>query len=66
MEVCCVFDLVRWGIASETLNKYYLEEKEEVEYYGGAKFDSAREEYCPIPQAQINFSQNVYKQNKGY
>lgn len=66
MEGSRFFDLVRWGIASETLNKYYLEEKEEVEYYGGAKFDSAREEYCPIPQAQINFSQNVYKQNKGY
>ena len=61
MEGSRFFDLVRWGIASETLNKYYLEEKEEVEYYGGAKFDSAREEYCPIPQAQINFSQN-----KGY
>lgn len=66
MEGSRFFDLVRWGIASETLNKYYLEEKEEVEYYGGAKFDSAREEYCPIPQAQINFSQNIYKQNKGY
>lgn len=66
MEGSRFFDLVRWGIASETLNKYYLEEKDEVEYYGAAKFDSAREEYCPIPQAQINFSQNVYKQNSGY
>ncbi|MFD0990337.1 RagB/SusD family nutrient uptake outer membrane protein [Mariniflexile jejuense] len=66
MEGSRFFDLVRWGIAAETLNKYYLEEKDEVEYYSGAKFDSAREEYCPIPQAQINFSKDVYKQNKGY
>ncbi|MFD1161244.1 RagB/SusD family nutrient uptake outer membrane protein [Hwangdonia seohaensis] len=66
MEGSRFFDLVRWGIAEETLNKYYLEESEEVEYYEGANFNSGVEEYCPIPQAQINFSQDVYKQNKGY
>ncbi|TDD99360.1 RagB/SusD family nutrient uptake outer membrane protein [Flavobacterium cellulosilyticum] len=66
MEGSRFFDLVRWGSTAETLNKYYLEEKGKVEYYSGAHFDSSKEEYCPIPQAQINFSQGVYKQNNGY
>lgn len=66
MEGSRFFDLVRWGIAEETLNNYYLEESEEVEYYNGANFNSGVEEYCPIPQAQINFSQDLYQQNQGY
>ncbi|MGW1453948.1 RagB/SusD family nutrient uptake outer membrane protein [Salegentibacter agarivorans] len=66
MEGNRFFDLVRWGIAGETLNKYYSEEAEEATYYEGASFDEGREEYLPIPQAQINFSQDVYVQNTGY
>jgi hypothetical protein len=66
MEGNRFFDLVRWGIAEETLNKYYSEEAEEATYYEGASFDEGREEYLPIPQAQINFSQDVYVQNTGY
>ncbi|WP_081212285.1 RagB/SusD family nutrient uptake outer membrane protein [Salegentibacter sediminis] len=66
MEGNRFFDLVRWGIAGETLNRYYEEEAEEISYYDGAFFDEGREEYLPIPQAQINFSQDVYVQNAGY
>lgn len=66
MEGNRFFDLVRWGIAGETLNRYYEEEAEEISYYDGAFFDEGREEYLPIPQAQINFSQDVYVQNTGY
>ena len=66
MEGNRFFDLVRWGIAGETLNEYYDEEAEERAYYEDASFDEAREEYLPIPQAQINFSQDVYVQNIGY
>jgi hypothetical protein len=66
MEGSRFFDLVRWGVADQTLNKYYLEESDEADYYSGANFNSGLEEYCPIPQAQINFSQDVYKQNTGY
>lgn len=66
MEGNRFFDLVRWGIAGETLNRYYNEEAEERNYYEGAFFDENKEEYLPIPQAQINFSQDVYVQNPGY
>ncbi|ANW95648.1 glycan metabolism protein RagB [Wenyingzhuangia fucanilytica] len=66
MEGYRFFDLVRWGIASETLNEYYAEEKTKRGYYLDAGFDKNKEEFCPIPLAQINFSQGLYKQNKRY
>lgn len=66
MEGNRFFDLVRWGIAGETLNTFYDEEADEIVYYENAFFDENREEYLPIPQAQINFSQGVYEQNIGY
>lgn len=66
MEGNRFFDLVRWGIATETLNTYYTEEKTKRSYYSDAGFDHGKEEYLPIPLAQINFSQGLYKQNKGY
>lgn len=66
MEGNRFFDLVRWGIADEVLNDYYGEEKTKRAYYADAYFDKNREEYCPIPLTQINFSQGVYQQNTGY
>ena len=66
MEGSRFFDLVRWGIADEVMNAYYAVEQTKRPYYLEAGFDSNREEYCPIPLAQINFSQGVYIQNPGY
>lgn len=66
MEGSRFFDLVRWGVASQTLNQYYAVEKTRRAYYLDAGFDSGREEFCPIPLAQINFSQGLYQQNTGY
>lgn len=66
MEGSRFFDLVRWGVATETMNNYYTVEKTRRSYYSQAGFDKGIEEYCPIPLAQINFSQGVYKQNNGY
>lgn len=66
MEGFRFFDLVRWGVTSQTMNSYYATEKTKRSYYSQAGFDHGIEEYCPIPLAQINFSQGVYKQNKGY
>ncbi|MFV0327189.1 MAG: RagB/SusD family nutrient uptake outer membrane protein [Bacteroides xylanisolvens] len=60
------FDLVRWGIAGETLNAFYNKEKSARIYYSSAHFDEGTEEYCPIPQNQIDFSQGLYTQNKNY
>ncbi|MES2484438.1 MAG: RagB/SusD family nutrient uptake outer membrane protein [Bacteroidota bacterium] len=66
MEGSRFFDLVRWGVTDEVMNAYYAEEKTKRAYYSDAYFDKNKEEYCPIPLAQINFSQGVYHQNPGY
>ena len=66
MEGSRFFDLVRWGVAAETMNAFYAVEKTKRAYYLEAGFDSGREEFCPIPLAQINFSQGLYDQNTGY
>lgn len=59
------FDLVRWGIAKDVMTAYFKAEKDSRIYYSNATFD-AGEEYFPIPVAQYNFSQGLYKQNPGY
>ncbi|UGU17630.1 RagB/SusD family nutrient uptake outer membrane protein [Sinomicrobium kalidii] len=71
MEGHRFFDLVRWGIAEETLNAYF-------EYQGGittdvrgGRFIPGKSEYYPIPQAQIDLSVNetgqpTLQQNPGY
>ncbi len=66
MEGSRFFDLVRWGIAGETMNAYYNVEKNSRNYYTGAKFDEGKDEYCPIPQQQIDFSLGKYTQNTNY
>ncbi len=60
------FDLVRWGIAEKVLNDYFSVEKTKRSYYKDARFTSGKDEYFPVPQAQINFSGGLYKQNAGY
>ncbi|PWG79306.1 RagB/SusD family nutrient uptake outer membrane protein [Pararcticibacter amylolyticus] len=61
------FDLIRWGIAERVLNEeYFAKEKNLRTYLQNAKFIKGRDEYFPIPQAQINFSGGLYKQNPGY
>lgn len=59
------FDLVRWGIAKETMNNYFEAEKDNRIYYKEARFDTG-EEYFPVPVAQYNFSGGIYVQNPGY
>ncbi|WP_085537419.1 RagB/SusD family nutrient uptake outer membrane protein [Massilibacteroides vaginae] len=61
------FDLVRWGIASETVNKYLAVEKtRRGAFLQEARFTKNRDEYFPIPKAQINFSKKLYQQNYGW
>ncbi|WP_225000227.1 RagB/SusD family nutrient uptake outer membrane protein [Cesiribacter sp. SM1] len=66
MESPRFFDLVRWGIAAETLNAYLEEEKTKRDYLSGAHFTAGRDEYLPIPQREIDFTKNLYVQNPGY
>ncbi|MEZ5041493.1 MAG: RagB/SusD family nutrient uptake outer membrane protein [Saprospiraceae bacterium] len=62
------FDLVRWGIAAETLNPYLQHEaKYLVTMFGGAKFTAGKSEFYPIPQTQIDIQgSDVLTQNPGY
>lgn len=66
MEGFRFFDLVRWGIAAEYMNNYFSVEKTKREYLNAAIFTKNRDEYFPIPLAQINFSKKLYQQNYGW
>ena len=56
------FDLVRWGTAVETVNKYMQEESNLRPYYAGASLTDD-EIYLPIPISQIENSNGLYHQN---
>lgn len=66
MEGKRFFDLVRWGIAEETLNQYLQVEKDRRSYLQNADFTEGRDEYYPIPQREIDFTEGLYEQNPGY
>jgi hypothetical protein len=66
MEGTRFFDLVRWGIASQTLNDYIAVEKTRYNFLQNAHFTQGRDEYLPIPQAEINLTHGLYKQNSGW
>ena len=66
MESPRFFDLVRWGIAAETLNNYFAIEKVRHPFLSSAHFTKNQHEYFPIPQSQITFTNGLYTQNKGY
>ncbi|MDZ7776636.1 MAG: RagB/SusD family nutrient uptake outer membrane protein [Bacteroidales bacterium] len=60
------FDLVRWGIAAETLNGYLDKEKERRDFLkDAAVVQPERDEYYPIPQREIDFTKGLYEQNPG-
>ncbi|WP_019988228.1 RagB/SusD family nutrient uptake outer membrane protein [Rudanella lutea] len=64
------FDLVRWGIADEVLNKYYAAESAKRSYLRGVQFVKGKHEYFPIPLQEILNSQKdgkpTLEQNPGY
>lgn len=66
MESPRFFDLVRWGIAEPTLNAFFAVEKGRHSFLSNAHFTHGRDEYFPIPQEQIVFTNGLYTQNPGY
>jgi hypothetical protein len=64
------FDLVRWGIAAETLNAYYTVEGTKRAYLNNVQFVAGKHEYFPIPLQEIFNSQlngtPTLTQNPGY
>lgn len=66
MESSRFFDLVRWGIADQVIGAYYLSESKRRNYYSEASFTKNKNEYLPIPYAQITASGNRYEQNNNW
>jgi hypothetical protein len=66
MEGFRFFDLVRWGIAAETINAYFAKEVQKWDYLKDAHFTKGRDEYLPIPTQQINLTRGLYQQNPGW
>ena len=63
------FDLVRWDIAEDFLNKYVEREKRHIQYLNGAVFDK-NHRYYAIPLTEIDRSyvdgKPTLTQNPGY
>ncbi|MEO7802081.1 MAG: RagB/SusD family nutrient uptake outer membrane protein, partial [Ginsengibacter sp.] len=54
MEGHRFFDLVRWGIAAEVINRYIGREKAQRPLKKDAVFTAGKNEYFPIPQGEID------------
>lgn len=61
MEGHRFFDLVRWGIAAETLNAYLAKEGLKRTYLRAGTFTKGKNEYFPVPQTAID---NAFKDGK--
>ena len=70
MEGQRYWDIVRWGIASDVMTKFYSYESKITTDITGGKFVVNRNEHYPIPQRQIDLSvkngAKTLTQNKGY
>lgn len=66
MEGDRFFDLVRWGVAADVMNEYFAAERMHRPYMGEATFTHGKDEYLPIPAAQIELSHGLYQQNPFY
>ena len=71
MEGHRFFDLVRWEMADQEINTYLQKEKQSRSYLNDAVFVKGKNEYFPIPQAQIDLSVDAHgvqhlHQNPGY
>ena len=70
MEGHRFFDLVRWGVAAETINTYLATEKTRLTRLNGVTFTAGKNEYYPLPQIEIDLSVKdgvvLIQQNPGY
>lgn len=60
------FDLQRWGMLADVMNKYFEIESTRFPWFSTAHFTAGRDEYLPISQPQMEYSKGNYTQNPGY
>jgi hypothetical protein len=48
------------------LNSYIATESARYNFLADASFTAGRDEYLPIPQAEINLTHGLYVQNNGW
>jgi len=62
------FDLVRWGIAAETLNTYLESELADgrLPWLQGASFTDGQDDHWPISQVQLDLQSGVLSQDPAY
>lgn len=66
MEGHRFFDLVRWGEADTQINAYFQYEGKFTGDVKGASYKTPTNDYFPIPQTEIDLSNNTLVQNPGY
>lgn len=66
MEGHRFFDLVRWGVAAQTVNSFMTKERNARTHLVGSQFKAGKDEYLPIPEFAVNQSGGSIKQNPGY
>ncbi|QNL50578.1 RagB/SusD family nutrient uptake outer membrane protein [Olivibacter sp. SDN3] len=66
MEGRRFFDLMRWGLLESVMNAFINKERTRFDWYNQGRFTAGRDEFLPIPQAQMNWSRGAYQQNPGY
>jgi len=59
------FDLRRWGIAGDVLNKYIAQDLKFRNFLTGAVYNPTEDDYWPLPQAQLDL-QDVLEQDPAY
>jgi starch-binding outer membrane protein, SusD/RagB family len=61
------YDLRRWGIANEVLNKYIIDDQRvRPNFMKGAIYDPERNDYWPLPQNQLDVQVGVLEQDPAY
>lgn len=70
LELACegrrFFDLMRWGQLEPVMNAYIAKEGSRFAWFRQGRFVAGRDEFLPVPQPQMNYSQGSYTQNPGY
>lgn len=68
MEGHRFYDLVRWGIAKEELDRYFAHDGQLLQAaLGGSTFNPGRDELLPLPQNQVDLmGSDKLVQNPGY